>query len=161
MEEDNNLYAKAGLPTPIDLPTQTELPSVSASIEKADMMMGGYSDGIPYNPNIPSPSIQREPISRTREYVNRLRNNTLLSFANPEGDTFSKIINEQNSKIDITGGWAKKSDAYEKLNNGQYSPKYEYYMPGVDNDALNASMQTNTEKFSILSKDHLPNLYQM
>ena len=98
-EVDKDIYAKAGLPTPINLPTQTEQPSVSASIEKADMMMGGYSDGIPYNPNIPSPSIQREPISRTREYVNRLRNNTLLSFANSEGDTFSKIINEQNSKI--------------------------------------------------------------
>ena len=39
-------------------------------------------------------------------------------------------------------------DTHEKLSDGEtWIPKYEVYKPGVDNEALNASMQSNTEKF--------------
>lgn len=128
-EVDKDIYAKAGLPTPIDLPTQTELPSVSASIEKADMMMKGYSDSPP-KPDFPkfpewmhkqpptlkdnSKEIEKitERIRRNTaelEYINKLRRDSLLREING-GDTFQKIIDEQNSKIDVSGGWAKKSD---------------------------------------------------
>ncbi|MEC5395784.1 hypothetical protein [Bergeyella sp. RCAD1439] len=162
-EVDKDIYAKAGLETPIDLPNLTYLPTADILTEESEMFMKGYSNTVPFIPNLPSVKIENEPVSRTREYVNRLRSETLTSFANPNGggrDALSEIIDEQHKKVNLSGGWAKRTDAYDKLNNGEYTPKYKYYMPGVDNDALNASesdVETQSPIEVSISDEHTNN----
>ena len=109
-EEDKDIYAKAGLPTPIDLPNDINLNVYTDDIER---QVKGYSNDMPSNPNIPSLSIKEEPISRTREYVNNLRRNTQSSLSNNslgQNNTLAEISRNSNRKINISGGWAKKSD---------------------------------------------------
>lgn len=135
---DYNDYNLQDIPTNVDIPYLTE--------NDLDLNIKGYSDTPPVNPNIPlyKPNYSNE----THAFVEQLRRDTLSDLSTGSDiDPVKQIINSSKNKIDISGGFVKANDIYDTLNDGSLLPKYKYYMPGVDNDKLNAHLQTDSERF--------------
>ena len=157
--EDNNIYSNSNIPTPLDF---SYLESTKDSLTSSN-----YGTDIP-KPSFPSfpewmynqpetlqdnskfvngiiSNIRRNTLNFVNNYHNKFQNNGV--GANYAGDDMAKMINPNFGKINLSGT-TKLTDTHELLSDGEtWVPKYKYYKPGLDNDALNASMQTNTEKF--------------
>ena len=131
-----------------NLPTAQSLPIAPDSIGN-DFDLKGYTDAPRINPNIElyQPSYE----NKSLPFIESLRRSVLSDLNNFKanfggGDTLTRIASMNNNKIDITGGFATQSQIYDTLNNGDLTPKYESYLPGVDNDARLSRQQSSTEK---------------
>ena len=122
------------------LPSIVESPYVSGDI---DLQSQNYSS-VPAN--LPSIQLYKPNYdSGTKDFVESMRADTLNNLYS-KTDTLTSIINGGGNKIDISGGYVKANEAYERLSDGTLLPKYEMYKPGINNEAYNASLQSNTEK---------------
>lgn len=100
--------------------------------------------------NIKSPSISDDIRPEINSIVQGMRFNALNLLQNKGKSGVDSVLEQMfptNNKIDLTYD-VPITDTHERLSDGKtWIPKYEHYKPGVDNDTLNASMQTDTEKF--------------
>jgi len=131
----NEEYNPVGnLPSTIELPSveTSQLPSNLSNTPDTNVKSLGL-----YQPNYGN---------KTDAFVEGLRADTLNNLYNKNNDTLSSIINTNKNKIDISGGYVRANEAYDRLNDGGLLPKYNMYKPGVNNEDYNASLQSNTEK---------------
>lgn len=134
MNEDYNPVGN--LPTPISLPYTAEGNITSQSKNYSNTPDTGMTIPELYTPTY---------TDKTTALVDSIRATTLNNLYSKK-DTASNIANYQKDKIDISGGYVKANEAYERLSDGALLPKYEMYKPGINNEAYNASLQSNTEK---------------
>lgn len=100
--------------------------------------------------NIKSPAISKDVQPEINNILQDMRFNALNLLQNKGKSNVDSVLEQMfptNNKIQLSSD-VPITDTHELASDGKtWIPKYEYYRQGVDNDALNSSMQTSTEKF--------------
>lgn len=124
-------------------------PSAFSYTPPADLQMPDQSVFPQWVNDIKEPAISKDITPEIRSIVNGIRTDA-LSFSTNKGDTVDGIISEMFGKNKIKASYTESLyNTHELLSdNKTWVPKYQYYKSGVDNEALNASMQSNFEKFT-------------
>lgn len=124
-----------------ELPVATEIPHYSQT--ESDMVLKGYSDTPQNTVNVES--YKPTYTNRTSEYVRNLSKNQEIK-QEPAKGTLENIIEEDNKKIDINGGYVKSNDAYDTKDDGTLQPKNDLYKPDVDNEKYNIAVKEQEKK---------------
>lgn len=83
----------------------------------------------------------------TSYLVDMAKNDILIQQRKLQNSTLDSIINNSSNKLSTTGSSVSIWDSHDRLNDGTFIPKYEYYTPGIDNEDYFSKRQTSTEKF--------------
>lgn len=153
--EENNIYTEAGTYTPVNLPSvDIFTPPSIGSVLGPELVNSAKVDAPLQLENV-SPQvnaivsdIRRNTLSTLRNMQN-IENSRGSTYKDPNyaGDEIARSINPNHGKIKLTKN-IPITETHEVLSDGvTWVPKYKYYKPGIDNDALNTSLQTNSERF--------------
>ena len=83
----------------------------------------------------------------TSYLVDMAKNDMLIQQRKLQNSTLDSIINKSSNKLSATGSPVSVWDSYDRLNDGTFLPKYDFFTPGIDNEDYFSKTQTNTEKF--------------
>lgn len=153
--EENNIYTEAGTYTPANLPSvDIFTPPSIGSVLGPELVNSAKVDAPLQLENV-SPQvnaivsdIRRNTLSTLRNMQN-IENSRGSTYKDPNyaGDEIARSINPNHGKIKLTKN-IPITETHEVLSDGvTWVPKYKYYKPGIDNDVLNTSLQTNSERF--------------
>ena len=143
--EENNIYTEAGVYTPTDLHNVDIFTPPSVSSVLGPELVNSAKVDAPLQLKDVSPQvnaivsdIRRNTLSTLRNMQN-IENSRGSTYKDPNytGDEIARSINPNFGKIKLTEN-IPITETHEVLSDGvTWVPKYKYYKPGIDNDALN------------------------
>ena len=83
----------------------------------------------------------------TKLMVDSIRKDALLSQYSSQQNTLSSIVANSKKSLHLTANPIDIRDSHDRLSDGSFIPRYESYLPGVDNDSRLSAQQSGFEKF--------------